>query len=222
MNLFFDIETGPQPADVLADLLPPFDPSEVKCGNIKDPDKIREKIEEARLKHINDFVDKAALNAISGQVLAIGVMTDAGNVQIIGDANQPEQEIIAEFFELTTTNPVMPHLIGFNSNVFDLPYLVRRAWILGVSTGAFCGRFKRGRYWSEMCVDLRETWQLGDRMASGSLDAISRAMGIGQKTGDHGADFYKFWANDRATAIAYLKRDLELTKAMHDRFYPNY
>ena len=41
MNQFlFDIETGPLPDAELALLMPPFDPAEIKVGNIKDADKI--------------------------------------------------------------------------------------------------------------------------------------------------------------------------------------
>ena len=35
-TIIFDIETGPLPETELAALLPPFDPNEVKVGNIKD------------------------------------------------------------------------------------------------------------------------------------------------------------------------------------------
>ena len=44
MNTFvFDIETGPLPEAELAALIPPFDPTEVKTGNLKDTEKSSDK-----------------------------------------------------------------------------------------------------------------------------------------------------------------------------------
>jgi len=67
-NLVFDIETAPEPDDVLEELFSfdesavknyrlltaEFDPSAVKVGNMKDPAKIEAKIEAARLKFMTD------------------------------------------------------------------------------------------------------------------------------------------------------------------------
>ena len=52
--------------------------------------------------------------------------------------------------------------------------------------------------------------QLGDRMARGSLDAISKHLGVGCKNGD-GKEFAGLWESDRASAEAYLRNDLDLT-----------
>ena len=46
-TIVFDVETGPLAESELSALLPPFDPAEVKCGNMKDPAKIAEKLAEA-------------------------------------------------------------------------------------------------------------------------------------------------------------------------------
>ena len=66
-TIIFDIETGPLP---LAELvIPPFVASEVKLGNIKNPDLIAEKILRAEETHVADYIRGAALSAMSGQVL---------------------------------------------------------------------------------------------------------------------------------------------------------
>ena len=69
-RIYFDIETGPLSFGEL--VIPPFDPSQVKLGNIKNPDLIAEKIRTAEENHTADYIRNAALDAISGQVLAIG------------------------------------------------------------------------------------------------------------------------------------------------------
>ena len=228
----FDIETGPLAESELSTLLPPFDPAEVKTGNLKDPAKIMEKIAEAEANHRRDFFDKAALDPITGRVVAIGVLADGhqadghqtdshhegcqrdyaeGEFFIIG--HEDEARTLTEFWKLVRgemgrINP----LIGFNIFNFDLPFLIKRSWKLRVPVPF---GLRRGRYWSDQICDLRECWQLGDRQAKGSLDAIARHLGVGCKNGD-GKAFAELWATDRAKAEAYLRNDVELTAKVAD------
>ena len=211
-TIFFDIETGALPETELAALVPPFDPAEVKTGNLKDPDKIAAKLTEAEANHRRDFFDRAALDPLSGRVLAVGLLRNAeGGMQkaefhVIGDDD--EAALLREFWGAARGEMGRIHqLVGFNSNSFDLPFLIRRSWKHRVPVPH---GIRRGRYWSDQCVDIRDGWQLGDRQARGSLDAIARHLGIGAKNGE-GKEFAKLWQNDREKAIAYLKNDLELT-----------
>ena len=223
----FDVETGPLAESELSALLPQFDPAEVKTGNLKDPAKIAEKIAEAETNHRRDFFDKAALDPLTGRVVAIGVLvvptpgTDgdscnsslrtSGKFSIIG--HDDEAQTLREFWELTRgdmgrLNP----LIGFNIFNFDLPFLIRRSWKhrIAVPLG-----LRRGRYWSDQVVDLRDGWQLGDRQARGSLDSIAKHLGVGAKNGD-GKAFAELWQSDRPKAEAYLRNDVELTAKVAD------
>ena len=227
-TIVFDIETGPLPEAELEALLPPFDPAEVKVGNLKDPEKIAAKIAEAEANHRQSFVDRAALDPLTGRVLAIGVLDVSGapaEVKIIGW--QDEAELLRDFWELCMGDMGrVNELIGFNSHLFDLPFLVRRSWKHRVQVPR---GIRRGRYWSDQSVDLRESWQLGDRMARGSLDAIARHLGVGAKLSapvakcvPHGPmitgkDFAGLWVSDRSTAEAYLRNDLELTVKVAER-----
>ena len=72
-TILFDIETAPLPESELAALVPPFDPAEVRTGNLKDPDKIAAKLAEAEANHRRDFIERAALDPLTGRVLAIGL-----------------------------------------------------------------------------------------------------------------------------------------------------
>jgi hypothetical protein len=222
-TIVFDLETGPLAESELSALLPPFDPAEVKTGNLKDPAKIAEKIAEAGANHRRDFIERAALDPLTGRVVAIGVMQyDAkgekptalgkgGKFSIIG--HDDEAQTLREFWELTRgemgrNNP----LIGFNIFGFDLPFLFRRSWKhrIAVPFG-----LRRGRYWSDQLLDLRDAWQLGDRQAKGSLDSIAKHLGVGAKNGD-GKAFAELWQSDRPKAEAYLRNDIELTAKVAD------
>ncbi|MGD0745384.1 MAG: hypothetical protein ABSA45_09535 [Verrucomicrobiota bacterium] len=232
-TIVFDIETGPLPESELLAMLPAFDPAEVKTGNLKDPAKIAEKIAEAEANHRRDFTERAALDPLTGRVVAIGMMTfDArgeagpafgkgGRFSIIG--HDDEARMLREFWELTSGEMGrMNPMIGFNIFGFDLPFLFRRSWKHRVRIPF---GLRRGRYWGDQLVDLRDCWQLGDRQARGSLDSIARHLGVGAKCVPHGplsatkitgADFAGLWKTDRKSAEAYLRNDIELTGKVAD------
>ena len=222
-TIVFDIETGPLPENELLAMLPVFDPAEVKTGNLKDPAKIAEKIAEAEANHRRDFIERAALDPLTGRVVAFGVMTfDArgetppalgkgGKFSIIG--HDDEARTLREFWELAGgAQGRMNPMIGFNIFGFDLPFLFRRSWKHRI---AIPFGLRRGRYWGDQLIDLRDCWQLGDRQARGSLDSIARHLGVGAKNGD-GKAFAELWWSDRKQAEAYLRNDIELTAKVAD------
>ena len=216
-TIVFDVETGPLAEGELSALLPPFDPAEVKTGNIKDPEKVAAKIAEAEASHRRDFFDKAALDPLTGRVVAIGMLVfdelseagpamDSGKCVIIG--HDDEAQTLREFWQYTQAEMGrMNPMIGFNIFGFDLPFLFRRSWKRRVPIPF---GLRRGRYWGDQLIDLRDVWQLGDRQARGSLDSIAKHLGVGAKNGD-GKAFAALWQSDRKQAEAYLRNDLELT-----------
>ena len=206
MNICFDIESC---ALSEAELLP-FMPQEadMKLGNVKDPEKRATAVCEKQRAWLN----AAALDPMTGRVLAIGLLIQDTFVLISEPAS--EAQMLHEFWDAIQDSGSRNRLIGFDCNRFDLPFLIKRSWKLGVS---FPEKWLReGRYWSKQITDLREVWQCGDRQADGSLDTIAKHLGVGSKTGS-GADFGKLWLEDRDRAIAYLRNDLELTQKIAQR-----
>jgi uncharacterized protein YprB with RNaseH-like and TPR domain len=207
----FDLETGPLAESELVAMMPAFDPADVKCGNLG-PEKAAQKIAEAEANHRREFFDKAALDPLTGRVVAIGMLDIETNAfSIIG--HDDEAQTLREFWaavrgDMGRLNP----LIGFNIFNFDLPFLFRRSWKhrIEVPFG-----LRRGRYWSDQLVDLRDAWQLGDRQARGSLDSIAKHLGVGAKNGD-GKAFAELWQSDRKQAEAYLRNDIKLTAKIAD------
>jgi 3'-5' exonuclease len=204
-TIIFDVETAPLPEIELAALVPPFDPAEVRTGNLKDPDKIAAKLAEAEANHRRDFFDRAALDPLTGRVLVIGLL-DQGGIRIL-DA-EDEAELLRQFWnvcrgEMGRVN----QMVGFNTHLFDLPFLIRRSWKHRIAAPF---GIRRGRFWSDDMVDVRDAWQLGDRQARGSLDTIAKHLGVGAKNGE-GKEFANLWQSDREKAVEYLRNDLELT-----------
>ncbi|MCW1921292.1 ribonuclease H-like domain-containing protein [Luteolibacter arcticus] len=197
----FDIETGPRPVAELEALMPEFEAP----ANYKDPAKIAEAIEQKRAA----WIEKAALSPLTGRVLAIGALIDGEYLHAIqGDGFDSEAEIIGWFWTMIGNRTI---LIGHNSNRFDLPFLFRRSWSLGIlppprSNGrSFAGS-----------IDLMEAWQLGDRTEFISLDTVAKFLGVGAKTGSGGqfADLLKF---DVEAALRYLENDVMLTARVAER-----
>lgn len=240
--LIYDIETSGLPDEQLAAMLPPFeapphpgefDPASVKYGNVKDEQKRAAKLADAMLAHETEvanyattceemksthwqnFKNSAALDPTTGQILAIGCwsMTKNSFSLVAGD----ESTILAKFWEIygkmrASTPP--RKLVGCNSNGFDLPFLIRRSWILGVEIPT---TVRKGRYFDELFVDLRDIWLCGQHWGGceSSLNHMAVALGVGKKTeGVTGADFGRLWngtKEEREKAIEYLKNDVEIT-----------
>lgn len=215
-KIYFDIETGPLP---LAELvIPPFDPSAVKLGNIKNPDIIAEKIQRAEENHVSDYIKNAALDALSGQVLAIGYQIEHEEPCVLCADTDGEAAMLQQWWRIISGLERQPQLIGFNTKPFDLPFLYKRSWKHRIDPPYW---LRHGRFWNDLIIDLREVWQLGDNRAHGSLAAISRHLGLGEKAGN-GAMFSELFKSDREAAINYCLRDVQLTHQISDILIPQF
>jgi hypothetical protein len=235
--LIFDLESeGLSEAEIRAvsDPYPPFDPTTVKYGNLK-PENRPAKLEEKRLAYVEeeaaywkDKVDQAALSAMTGRVLAIGYAHSDGTTAIVGvngPENLIEREVIVDFFDVVSKSRqgASYKLAGFNIGEFDLPFIVRRAWALGIPvpqgllpTGS--SRF----FWPSWFIDLRDIWTFGAKgnsdLRHGKLGQITKLLGLGEKNGE-GKDFARLWRDPatREQARTYLTQDLTLTSRLAER-----
>lgn len=214
--LFFDIETGPRPEEELRTFYheKTLDEFAATCDKRWKAETVAAKFEEYLVTAWQEFVGRAALFATTGRVLLIGVLND-GKFHGFGDGVDNEAGIIATFWDLVTDSMEMKlRIIGHNSNNFDLPFLVRRSWLLGVPVPR---EIRQGRYWNPMFLDTMEAWSFGQREYT-SLNDIGRFFGIGQKTeGVCGGDFARLWFGTPAEhkqALEYNEQDLRLTAAI--------
>lgn len=242
--LIFDIETGPLADDVVAqhftfEELPhpgEFDPASVKYGNTKDEAKRAVKLEECRQAHNlavanyehtvaaardeawQQFKDNAALSATTGMVLAIGIQRGDKAGIFKGD----EPTILAKFWKKYLECRPQTKLVGCNIFEFDLPFLIRRSWILGVDVPRSVCEFGKWNNFDPLFVDIRQRWQLGQRNGCpSSLDTMARALCCGHKTdGINGGDFARLWlgtSEEHQQAVGYLLNDLQLTASVAAR-----
>ncbi len=226
--IVYDIETGPLDDEALAAAIEPFpeytplSTEQVKTGNLKDEQKIRDKVTQAiaehreeyhakKAKHEAEFRERAALSPLTGRVLAIGYADPSGRCLIHG---AEEESLLTQFWGLyrQMSSQSVGGLIGWNSNSFDLPFIVRRCWLYDIPIPQDA---LNGRYWSKLLVDLLDVWRLGAKDYV-SLDRVARYFGLGGKNGS-GALFYQLWKNDRDEACRYLANDLDLTLGVAKR-----
>jgi hypothetical protein len=201
---YFDIETGPLSTAVLQRRL-----AAIRApANYKDPLKIAEYIREEH----EAMLDKAALSPLTGRVLALALLKPAmqagDSLEIV--SCEDESCILSRFWELCelAANNSKFRLCGFNIHEFDIPFLVKRSWALGVRvphqlTGDGWSRY----HFTWWLIDLRKIWGISDYRPEGSLNDICIHLGIGEKKGS-GKDFAKLWASDRKAAIAYCTDEI--------------
>lgn len=216
-----------------------FDPDSVKYGNTKDKVLRAEKLAQCRAAHtaavrdyadncarvkvkaFADFKDKAALDARYGRVVAIGV----GPCPIMGDGfgiiSCDGENVLADefsglklFWQWVAQNMEQQRpMVGLNVFGFDLPFLVRRSWILGVSIPS---GVRSGRGWNPLFIDLASVWTFGGYKEYIGLNDLAKAFGLEGKTEEvdgvavSGKDFWHLWRSNRKVAEAYLMQDLKL------------
>jgi len=217
----FDIETVP--ADLPEDLIPKFDPSTVKLGNIKDEDKIKQKLAIARAMFTADLTKRMSLHPDLCQVVCfVGYRYDTitrhrvSFTAVSGGAKSVRKGW--EFIHAAYTQYVP--LASYNGIGFDLPVLLHRAMLLNIPVppGMYADITKR--YSVRYHYDLMQVLSGWDRTRWESLDFYLRRFGIGVKEGN-GKGVYKLWKEGKFEQIEeYCKKDVELTCGLFSRVEP--
>lgn len=232
----FDIETGPLNKEwvlSLSDPFPPFskpapfDPSVVKIGNLKDQEKISEKIGAARSLYETecrnaypvwlaekeafeaDILSKSALDAATGMILVIGYKS--ADFEFIDEGR--EEILLSNFWDLYKRLKSNSKLISFYGHSFDLPFIVRRSLVNGIPIPA--DAIKQNRFWHDSFIDLAEIWSCGGRRAEDriNLDVLDRLLKGEGKQGS-GADFSRLYLGseaERQEALNYALTDTRIT-----------
>lgn len=212
----FDIETMPNSSKIGS--LPEPD---VKLGNLKDPAKIEEKIAEARTEQIA----KMALNPLYGRICAAVFVAPGANGKLeslrfaAGDDDAEEAALIAGCFGVLRLDSA--RIVTWNGIGFDLPFLFKRAVILGVPLrdvpvlSFWCKRYATGSH-----IDLMQIWSGWNSQQFAKLDDVA-----GVCADDHKIkiDFKEFpelvkTAEGREKILDYCEQDVRLTYKIFEKF----
>ena len=214
MIIALDIETIPN-ADMIARLPEP----EVALGNLVDPAKIAAKKEAAKSKQ----VEAMALDPLYGRVCCVCLVREDGATETImpeSATDENERSVIVQVLD-TIRNPEA-RLVTWNGNGFDMPFLYRRAMILGVSPsyiGAPPLSAWTKKYGNDKHIDMMHIWcgDTGNKFAS--LESVASAI-LGEGKNEH--DFAEFPAmmqtpEGRAKIGEYCLQDTRLTFKLYEK-----
>jgi len=158
MILGLDIETMPDAARVA--LLP--DPNPKK--GLVDPAKIKADIADKKAKQL----ENAAKHPMTGRVICVGMVSgNTKNSAILSSVSDAEEVKLLQLVFETIADPET-RLVTFNGNQFDLPFIYRRAMILGVSPKHFGApplSVWTKRYGNDRHIDMMTVWAGSDRIA---------------------------------------------------------
>ena len=209
MKLWYDIETAPLPMAQLEKLMPEFEPA----GNLKDPDKIKASIEAKKA----EWLDKAALKAVSGKIVAVTIAVESLEPQMVdGDDEAILINVVLAFLKEVIIQ--QDRAYAWNGHAFDLPFICQRAAVHGIPAFQELMVNVRGRfYWHEFLIDPKLVWANYSQDHTGtSLKSVALALGVGEKVGS-GKDFAELLKSDPAEAERYALADVNLLRSIVER-----
>ncbi len=154
---------------------------------------------------------KKLLNPLDSRIVTIGLKHSNKEAWAIQDSS--EGKMLSEFWREWAAfrrENLGSKLVGFNIKDFDLPFLVTRSFIHNIPLEPF---------------NLKEVVELREHMsafrygpARGKLKEFAQLMGLEileGVAGDKVAEIY--WSGGLPKLAEYVKKDLEITEAMHQR-----
>lgn len=229
-----DIETLSQPKEDILANLEPWNEEEARGRvpkNYKKDDAINGWLEDDKANHGKDILDKAALRPETGKLAVVGVWHEKKVQQLVLSPDGPEtpvtlngvtsfrteKELVEHALMLIANHTVLNHnVIGWNLLGFDLPFIIKRAWLLGVPVGQdIFNPFSRYPI-KDLFVDTMRMWQVGDRKAPyASLGNVQKLLKMEQKP--DGSKFEGMWNLDRNLALAYNREELNSQAILYGR-----
>lgn len=200
--LFFDIETAVN-LDALAFLPEPMAPA-----NYKDSEKIAQYVSDKKVEQVL----QAPLDADLGMVTAIAMqrsLENATEVYLTGDDETPNEKALLHRFWVNFAE-MDGWACGYNILGFDLPYLLRRSFALGIDVPLLP---RLSKYQTEPVVDLMGIlYNWGNARG---LKWVCKRYGIPNALPD--LDGSKVAGMDRDTLRKYAANDLTLVIDLYKR-----
>lgn len=216
MNTFvyFDIETIPDQSPgafekALAAVKPP--------ATLKKQESIDAWLAENREEAAWESLSKTSFDGASGHVCTIGWAKNGGEIEVRHAESRTEEAwVIGEFFK--ALDPYRSEtLVGHNIFGFDIPFLLKRAIVLGVSLPGDRTFPRDPKPWDRSIFDTMTAWAGSkDRI---SLDRLCSTLGIPGKDGFDGSQVAAAWAAGEHAKIAeYCHDDVSRVRAIHQKF----
>ena len=165
------------------------------------------------------YYEKAPLYAPFGRVVTIVVGRIKDNkIYLKSYASYDEKELLEWFnkdLELVYQNNPNTKLVGFNSNGFDSPFLLKRSIINGVTPASPLDE-GTSKPWEMKALDLAKIWQ-GSAFYPDSLVAVATALGLpSPKDALDGSEVSNAFYEKRLPEIVkYCLKDVETTARVY-------
>lgn len=224
-----DIETIPA-QNLPEGTRPEFDESEVKLGNLKDPHKIEEKIQQARENFEAGINKTLATDPDFCQVVcAVGFESETGGCFTWYARDEHEEYVLLyDLWKWIRNNQQagIP-LVGFNTMGFDIPVLVRRAMFSDISIpagtlSALTRRQDQNRTHYDVMQLLALRSPFSGKLEAKSLAYYLKRFGLaGKMDGVSGGDVYAmFQEGEHEKILEYCKIDVLRTAELFKRIAP--
>ena len=92
-------------------------------------------------------------------------------------------------------------MVGYNLFGYDLLFIIRRSWIMGVRVPHDAIMFGSGPYRNDTIIDLMAVWMCGMYDGFASLDSLAEYFGAGERGGS--VPFHTLWRANQREAIDY-------------------
>jgi len=165
------------------------------------------------------FYEKAPLYAPFGKIVTIVVGRIKNNKILLKSyASYDEKELLQEFnSDLETVYKSNPNtkMVGFNSNGFDSPYILKRSVINGIKCASPIDE-GGAKPWEMKALDLSKVWQ-GSAFYPDSLVAVATALGLpSPKDALDGSQVSTAFYEGRLDEIVkYCLKDVETTARVY-------
>lgn len=218
MDFYFDIETVPSQLPGIRD---EFIAAVQAPAQFKKPESIAEWLKENREAEGEVAWLKSSFDGGVGQACVIGWAINDGypmSYSVEDLSQEAERRLLQDFFRVIS-DAYCPGdritYIGHNIIGFDLPFLWKRAMVLGVKPPTLFPR--NPKPWVDTVVDTMLLWDSQQR-AGGSMDRICRLLGIPGKGDMDGSKVWPMVRDGRIAEVAeYCRGDVDRTRQMHRR-----
>jgi hypothetical protein len=216
-TIYIDLETCPaQNPRVRDEIAATIEPP----GNISKAETIAAWIADKKPAAVEEAWRKTSFDGALGHICVVGIAVDDEEPWALysNEWCSDEATILRKTFSLIDSvcarQPnVRPVFVGHNLVEFDLRFLFQRCVVLGVKPSRHIPF--AAKPWDDSVYDTMARW--GAR-AGGSLDKITRALGLAGKGDIDGSKVWDYVRDGRISEVAaYCKNDVALTRALFKR-----
>lgn len=211
--VYFDIETIPDQSE---HALQKCREAVTPPGNIKKQESIDTWMAENAERAAREMLAKTSFDATAGHCCTIGWAFNDNDVHVEhAETVGEEAEIMRAFFKALPKNDVV--MVGHNVLGFDIPFLLKRAVILGVELPSDYVMPRDPKPWTKGVFDTMTAWAGHRDMIS--MNRLCGALGIVGKTDFDGSMVAEAWAAGQHLTIAeYCDDDVRRTRRIHQKF----